>query len=143
MPRETQTISRREMLNRSMALSALAAAQISWPQWMPRLAFASPTRGPRGDVLVCIFLRGGADGLNVIVPHGEAAYYAARPALNLARPDDSKADKDKKALDLDGFFGLHPALEPILPIFKGGGAVAVHATGSPDPTRIHLSPLEY
>src|SRR5260221_7095742 len=143
MPRETQTISRREMLNRSMALSALAAAQISLPQWMPRLALASPTRGPRGDVLVCIFLRGGADGLNVIVAHGEAAYYAARPALNLARADDSNADKDKKALDLDGFFGLHPALEPILPIFKGGGAVAVHATGSPDPTRSHFAAMDY
>src|SRR5215813_11364106 len=125
MARNTQTISRREMLNRSLALSALAAAQLSWPQWMPRLAFAPPNRGPRGDILVCIFLRGGADGLIIIVPHGEAEYYKARPVLALAKPDDKTVGPDRKALDLDGFFGLNPALAPVLPIFKGNGIVAV------------------
>lgn len=141
--RETQTLSRRELLNRSFALSALAAAQVAWPAWMPRLAFAPSTRGPRGDTLLCVFLRGGADGLNVIVPHGEDTYYQARPALAIARPDDSKADAAKKTLDLDGFFGLHPALAPLLPIFKGNQMLAVHATGSPDPTRSHFDAMDF
>ncbi|MEP7288767.1 MAG: DUF1501 domain-containing protein [Chloroflexota bacterium] len=143
MSRETETISRRELLNRSFALSALAGAQVAWPQWMPRLAFAPKNRAPKGDVLVCVFLRGGADGLNIIVPHGEAAYYAARPVINVAHPDDNKADPSARALDLDGFFGLNPALAPLLPIFKGQQAVAVQATGSPDPTRSHFEAMDY
>src|SRR5579859_343080 len=143
MSRETQTLSRREMMNRSMALSALAAAQISWPQWMPRFAFANQNHAPRGDVLVCIFLRGGADGLNVIVPHGDPDYYKARPAINEAHPDDNKADKNQISLDLDGFFGLHPAMAPLLPFFKGGQMLAVHATGSPDPTRSHFDAMDF
>lgn len=142
MANETKTLSRREMLNRSMALAALASAQIAWPNWMPRLAFAPKNRAPRGDVLVCVFLRGGADGLNIIVPHGEDAYYKARPQIGIARPDDSKADATNKALDLDGFFGLHPALSPLLPIFKGGQMTAVQATGSPDPTRSHFDAMD-
>ena len=81
-------------------------------------------RAARGDVLISIFLRGAADMLNMIVPHGEDAYYAARPKLAIARPDA----KDKtSALDLDGFFGLHPALAPLLPVFQGGGMAAVQA----------------
>src|SRR2546423_7898566 len=139
MARQTQTVSRREMLNRSFALSALASAQIAWPNWMPRLAFAPKNRAPRGDVLVCVFLRGGADGLNIIVPHGEHAYYEARPQINVARPDDSKATD--KALDLDGLFWLNPALSPLLPIFQAHQIVAVHATGSPDPTRSHFDAM--
>src|SRR5713226_3866854 len=143
MSRETQTVSRRDMLNRSFALSALAASQVAWPNWMPRLAFASQNHAPRGDVLLCIFLRGGADGLNIVVPHGEDAYYQARPVLAIARPDDNKADQTQKSLDLDGFFGLHPALAPLLPIFKGNQMVAVHATGSPDPTRSHFDAMDF
>lgn len=134
---ETETISRRELLRRSAALSALAAARVVWPAWMPRLAFSQT--GPRGDVLVCVFLRGGADGLNIIVPHGEAAYYTSRPRLAIARPDDARAEQ--KALDLDGFFGLNPALGPLLPIFRGGQMVAVHATGSPNPSRSHFDAM--
>src|SRR5258706_9744111 len=111
---QVETFSRREVLNRSFALSAMAAAQVAWPDWMPRLAFAPKNRAPRGDVLVVVFLRGGADGLNIIVPHGEKAYYDARPSLGLARPDDNKTDAAARAADLDGFFGLHPALNPLL-----------------------------
>src|SRR5262245_10497175 len=139
----TETITRRDMLNRSFALSALAAAQVAWPAWMPRLSFAPKYRAPRGDVLICIFLRGGADGLNVIVPHGEAAYFDARPRIGIARPDDSKADAKQKALDLDGFFGIHPALQPLLPIFQAQHLVAVHAAGSPDPTRSHFDAMDF
>ena len=140
---QTDTFTRRDMLNRSFALSALASAQVAWPGWMPRMSFASKHRAPRGDVLICVFLRGGADGLNVIVPHGDAAYYDARPKIGIARPDDSKADPKQKAFDLDGFFGIHPALQPLLPVFQAHHLVAVHATGSPDPTRSHFDAMDF
>src|SRR5260221_10120878 len=100
---QTDTLTRRDMLNRSFALSALAAAQVAWPAWMPRMSFSPKYRAPRGDVLICVFLRGGADGLNIVVPHGESAYYDSRPKIGIARPDDGKADPKQKAFDLDGF----------------------------------------
>src|SRR5262245_27717846 len=65
------TFSRRDFMRMSAVLPALAA----WPQWLPRLAFAPPDMAPRGDVLICIFLRGAADALNMIVPHGDDFYY--------------------------------------------------------------------
>src|SRR3970040_3059158 len=89
----------------------------TWPAWMPRLAFS---QAPRGDTLVVVFLRGAADALNIIVPHGEAAYYAQRPSLAIARPDDLAAKAGYRAVDLDGFFGLHPALRPLLPAWQQG-----------------------
>ncbi|MFN8563175.1 MAG: DUF1501 domain-containing protein [Anaerolineae bacterium] len=106
------------------------------PGWRSRLLSRA-----RGDVLISIFLRGGADMLNMVVPHGEDAYYAARPKLAIPRPDDTSADS--RVLDLDGFFGLHPALGALLPIFQGGEMLAVHAAGSPDETRSHFEAMDF
>lgn len=89
-------------------------------------------------VLVCVFLRGGADALNIVVPHGEAAYYHLRPSLAIARPDDARTPSRQRTIDLDGFFGLHPALAPLLPIWQAGQLAAVHAFGSPDDSRSHF-----
>ncbi len=137
----TTKFSRREVLRGSAAALSATAAQAALPSWMPRLAFASAQMGTRGDVLVSIFLRGAADMLNMIVPYAEDAYYAARPKLAIPRPDDHHADG--KVLDLDGFFGLHPALAPLLPIFQGGDFAAVQAAGSPDETRSHFEAMDY
>lgn len=90
------------------------------------------------DILICIFLRGGADGLNMVVPHGEAAYYEQRRGLALAAPGRSNS-----VIDLDGFFGLHPALEPLHEIWRAGQLAAVHACGSPDPTHSHFDAMDY
>lgn len=133
-------LTRRQFLKGGTLATGLMAAYASLPAWMPRLAFAQPYDEPRGDVLIVVFLRGGADALNMIVPHGEDAYYQARPRLAIPRPD---ANADGRALDLDGFFGLHPALAPLLPLFQGGGLSAVHATGSPDPTRSHFVAMDF
>jgi len=92
---------------------------------------------------VVIFLRGAADVLNIVVPHGEDTYYRARPTLAIPRPDDSSAGANGRVLDLDGFFGLHPALASLLPIFQGGELLAVHATGSPHDTRSHFEAMDY
>lgn len=109
------------------------------PSWMPRIALADPNIGPRGDTLVCIFLRGGADGLNMIIPHGDEGYYSLRPTIGIARPDDNLAEY--KVIDLDGFFGLHPSMVSLKPIFDAGDMAAVHATGAPDETRSHFEAM--
>ena len=134
-------ITRREMLRNTSAMAGVAAAHSMLPMWMPKLAFAPANSAARGDVLISVFLRGGADMLNMVIPHAEDAYYAARPKLAIPRPDAS--GNDPKVLDLDGFFGLHPALAPLLPVFKGGEMVAVHATGSPDETRSHFEAMDF
>ena len=125
----SRLISRRAFLRQSGALAGLSASLAVFPSWMPRLSFAPRYENPPGDVLVYIFLRGGADGLNMIVPHADADYYTARPQI---------AVPEAEVLDLDGFFGLHPALAPLLPIFQDGNMVAVHAVGNPNPTRSHF-----
>lgn len=124
-----QRLSRRAFLKQSGAFAGLTASLAALPSWTPRLAFAPRYQNPPGDVLVYIFLRGGADGLNMIVPHGDADYYAARPQIAIPEAD---------VLDLDGLFGLHPALSPLLPIFQDGNMIAVHAVGNPNPTRSHF-----
>jgi uncharacterized protein (DUF1501 family) len=88
--------------------------QFPGKSWMPRLAFAPAHTAPRGDTLVVVFLRGAADVLNMVVPHGEEAYYQLRPSLGIARPDDSNVNKEERAVDLDGFFGLHPNMGSLL-----------------------------
>jgi uncharacterized protein (DUF1501 family) len=133
--------SRRDMLRTSLALSSAAAAYSVLPAWMPRLAFSPLDSGRRGDVLICVFLRGGADMLNMIVPYGEDAYYQARPGLAIPRPD--KSGNAPKVFDLDGFFGLHPALAPLLPVFQQKHMAAIHATGSPNETRSHFEAMSF
>ena len=114
----------------------------SLPTWMPRLAFVPAQAAARGDVLVVIFLRGAADVLNLVVPHGEKAYYDLRPTLGIPRPDDSHAANTARAIDLDGFFGLHPALGPLLPAWQAGHLAVIHACGAPDESRSHFKAME-
>ena len=108
--------------------------------WMPRLAFAPKNSAPRGDTLVVIFLRGAADTLNIVVPHGEEAYYTLRPTLGIPRPDDSKAKLP--ALDLDGFFGFHPAMNNLLDAWQAKQLAIIHACGAPDESRSHFKAME-
>lgn len=86
-----------------------------------------------GKTLVVIFLRGGTDGLNLVVPHGEKAYYASRKTLAIPKPGNPDG-----ALDLDGFFGLHPAAQALSPLFAQGQALALHAVGYSKNTRSHF-----
>lgn len=100
---------------------------------------ATPAPGTRpGRRLVVVFLRGAVDGLSVVVPHAEEAYYRARPSIAIARPG-----ADGGALDLDGRFGLHPALAPLLPLWQAGRLGFVQASGSPDGTRSHFDAQDY
>jgi uncharacterized protein (DUF1501 family) len=132
----TQT--RRSFLESAAVLGAAAA----WPGWMPRLAFAPAQDAPRGDTLIVVFLRGAADSLNMVVPHGEKGYYARRPTLGIARPDDASVSAGLRAVDLDGFFGLHPALRPLLPAWQAGQLAPIQACGAPDESRSHFRAME-
>ncbi|MDQ6635233.1 MAG: hypothetical protein M3Z10_10825, partial [Gemmatimonadota bacterium] len=117
------------------------------PSFLRRTAFgADPMIGAglngaaRGKTLICLFQRGAADALNMVVPHGEAAYYRLRPNIAIPRPGAAGAGG---AIDLDGFFGLHPALSPMKPLWDMGILAPVHAVGSPSSTRSHFDAQDY
>ncbi|MBI4770761.1 MAG: DUF1501 domain-containing protein [Chloroflexi bacterium] len=135
------TLPRRSFLK--LAASGMAAWTVAptvLPQWMPRMAFAPPGEAPAGDILVCVFQRGGMDGLNAVVPHADPDYYRARPTLAIPEPSSGS---DGAAIDLDGFFSLHPALRPLKDIWDAGHLAVVHACGSPDPTHSHFEAMDY
>ncbi len=110
------------------------------PSFLRRTTYALPALAS-GKVLVCLFQRGAADALNMVVPHGDADYYALRPGIGIARPARSAGAAG--ALDLDGFFGLHPALAPLQPLYQRGLLAPIHAVGSPSATRSHFDAQDY
>ena len=111
------------------------------PSFLRRSAYAMTRGGAgKGRVLVCLFQRGAADALNVLVPFGERAYYQARPAIAVPAP---RAGAANTALDLDGFFGLHPSMAPLLPLYQRGLLAPVAAVGSPSNTRSHFDAQDY
>jgi uncharacterized protein (DUF1501 family) len=114
----------------------------SAPLWLERAAFAADQQGARKKVLVAIFQRGAADGLNIVVPHGERRYYDLRPTIAIPRPATGIAPEDA-AVDLDGFFGLHPSLASLKPLWQQQRLAIVHAAGSPDPTRSHFDAQDF
>lgn len=123
--------------NSAMAMVGVGAA----PLWLQRAALADDATGRKKKVLVAIFQRGAADGLNVVIPHGEQRYYDLRP--NIAIPRPSSSAPAESALDLDGFFGLNPALAGLKPLWDKQQLAIVHAAGSPDPTRSHFDAQDY
>ena len=126
-------ISRRIFLkNGGLALVSLGFA----PEFLARTVAAADSRR---RVLVTVFQRGAVDGLNMIVPFGEREYYSARPSIAIARPG-SGADA---AVDLDGFFGLHPRMAHLKPLFDARDLAIVHACGSHDETRSHFDAQDY
>jgi uncharacterized protein (DUF1501 family) len=124
--------------------SALAMVGVGTaPLWLERALYAADAPSPRKKILVAIFQRGAADGLNIVVPHGEKAYYALRPTIAVPRPTADSARREDAAIDLDGMFGLHPSLAPLKPLFDDGHLAIVDAAGSPDPTRSHFDAQDY
>ncbi len=131
------TIPRRMFLkNSGLALLTLGAP----PEFLTRALLADTAAATRKKTLVCIFQRGAVDGLSMIVPFGEQAYYDVRRSIAI---DPPRAGADESVLDLDGFFGLHPSLESILPFWRRGELAVVHACGSPHPTRSHFEAQDF
>lgn len=100
---------------------------------MSATAIISDERAP-ASVLIVVFLRGGADGLNLVVPHGDDDYYRARPSIGKSRSE---------VIDLDGFFGLNPLLEPLHRFWRSGSLAFIHAAGSEDETRSHFEAQDF
>jgi uncharacterized protein (DUF1501 family) len=127
----TFSLDRRKLLQFAAAGTALIP--------FGRGAFAASAGNALGGKrLVVVLLRGAVDGLNVVVPYGDSAYYDARPTIAIPKPG-----RDGGALDLDGHFGMHPAMAALMPQWRDGTLAFVHASGSPDDTRSHFDAQDY
>src|SRR5215471_10885620 len=129
------TISRRAFI-KSGGLAMIGMSTL--PAFLRRAIAATPM--PNRKKLVVLFQRGAADGLNMVVPFAEPNYYRMRPTIAIQPP---KRGGNDVAVDLDGYFGLHPSLAPLLPLFQKNQLAIVHAAGSPDPTRSHFDAQDY
>lgn len=117
---------RRSLLQTLGAAATAFAIPAVWAQ-------SASSGGPEGR-LVVVFLRGAYDGLSALVPYSDADYYRLRPTIAIAPPDGSA----QTTIPVDSAFGLHPALAPMVPLWKQGVLSAIPAAGSPDPTRSHF-----
>ncbi|HKR58711.1 MAG TPA: DUF1501 domain-containing protein [Pyrinomonadaceae bacterium] len=126
----------------SIALASIGVS-LSAPSFLQRALLAQTrervTNGRR-KTLIAIFQRGAVDGLNMIVPYGERNYYDLRPSIAIPKPQTGNAEA---ALDLDGFFGMHPAMAALHPFWQRKQLAVVHASGSPDNTRSHFDAQDY
>ena len=127
-------MNRREFLRQLMLASGGLMLAVGDRGWAARLADATGD----GRRLVVVFLRGAVDGLNVVVPWADDRYYEARPTIAVPKPG-----QDGGVTDLDGHFGLHPALADLLPLWKDKSLAFIHASGSPDPSRSHFDAQAY
>jgi uncharacterized protein (DUF1501 family) len=128
-------IKRRAFLRAAATLSAAGVIMIGSRGW----AASSFNNAGNCRRLVVVFMRGAVDGLNVVVPYGDSQYYDQRPNIAIPRPGRG----DAAAIDLDGHFGLHPALASLMPQWRDGSLAFVHACGSPDPTRSHFDAQDF
>jgi len=123
----------RRVFMKGGALALVGTSAI--PSFLERSVLAEATTAAANNKkLVVIFQRGAADGLNIVVPYRETNYYAMRPSI---------AIRQNEILDLDGFFGLHPAMASLKPLYDQGHLAVVHAAGSPDMTRSHFDAQDY
>src|SRR5579864_4612332 len=129
-------ITRRAFL-KGGAMAMVGTAAI--PSFLTRAVYGSTAAGSGKKRLVVLFQRGAADGLNIVVPHGESAYYSMRPSIAVPRPSLSQLS----AIDLDGFFGLHPSMDAFKPLWDQGHLAIIHAAGSPDESRSHFDAQDF
>jgi uncharacterized protein (DUF1501 family) len=128
------------MITRRTFLKAGGCALVAYagaPRFLLRTAHAAPASG---KVLVAVFQRGAVDGLSMVMPHGDSGYAGVRPSIGLQPP---RRGESERALDLDGFFALHPALAPLVPLWDNRALAVAHACGSPDTTRSHFDAQDY
>jgi uncharacterized protein (DUF1501 family) len=127
---EYNQLSRRQVVG-GISFGAIATALGA--SWLPKMSFAQSAS--QRDVIISVYLRGGMDGLAAVVPFGDANYYAIRNNTAVPRPDSSQS---RKAINLDGFFGMHPGLGSLMPAWTAGDLLFVHAVGAPNWSRSHF-----
>ena len=125
----------------SIALASVGMS-LSAPSFLERVVMGHGpvAAGGRRKTLIAIFQRGAVDGLNMVVPYGESNYYEARPSIAIPKPASGNAES---AIDLDGFFGLHPSMTSFKPLWDSKRLAVVHASGSPDNSRSHFDAQDY
>ncbi|NTX65713.1 DUF1501 domain-containing protein [Myxococcus sp. CA051A] len=121
----------RRLLLRALGLSGVGLA------FAPTLSGRALAAPSSRRTLVTVFLRGGVDGLSLVPPVDDAAYHRARPTLALRRTGEGAA------LALSGPFGLHPRLEPLLPLWNEGHLAVLHGVGLPTPVRSHFDAQDF
>jgi uncharacterized protein (DUF1501 family) len=134
---EYRDLSRRQFLATSATLSAAA---VVFPDWLPRITLAEHYSSTR-DVVVSVFMRGGVDGLAMVIPHTEARYYALRPTIRTPAPDSLAANR---AIALDNRFAFPPAMQALLPAYRAGDLLVMHAIGQKtNKSRSHFDAQRY
>src|ERR1700752_1555277 len=133
-------MNRRFFLKSGSITLASVGMSLSAPSFLERLVLGNETKTGKRKTLIAIFQRGAVDGLNVVVPFGESNYYELRPSIAIPKPASGNADA---AINLDGFFGLHPAINSFKPLWDSKRLAIVHASGSPDNTRSHFDAQDY
>jgi uncharacterized protein (DUF1501 family) len=139
---EYNELSRRQFL----ATSAGASAAAFFPAWLPKIVMSKNFASNR-DIIVSIFMRGGADGLSICVPFADANYYTSRSTIAIPRPDSQSTNK---GINLDGFFMFPQAMAGgaagtggLIPAYKANDLLVVHATGQLNVSRSHFDAQRY
>ena len=136
---EYNELSRRQFLADAAGLSGLGVFAM-FPSWLPKVVLAESYDSTR-DVIVSVFLRGGADGLSLCVPFGDANYYTSRPTIAIPRPDSTQTAT--RGIALDNFYAFPRAMQGLVPAYQAGQLLVVHATGSVDPSRSHFDAQKF
>lgn len=130
-----ELVSRRDFLGTAGGMSGAALYAWAYPEWLPKVSFADSFAGER-DVIVSIFLRGGADGLSLCAPFGDPLYYTGRPTIAIPRPDSSATAT--RGIALDNFFAFPQAMRFLMPAYQAGNLLVVHGAGLTYNTRSHF-----
>src|SRR5215212_153678 len=128
-------MNRRYFLKSGSIALASVGMLLSAPAFLERVVLGQPVTTGKRKTLIAIFQRGAVDGLSMVVPFGESSYYNSRPSIAIPKPEPGNSEA---VIDLDGFFGLHPAMRSFKSLWDSKRLAIIHAAGSPDNTRSHF-----
>ncbi|MEP6730964.1 MAG: DUF1501 domain-containing protein [bacterium] len=131
---EYRELARREFVGAGASGIIAMGVAAYFPAWLPRITLAD-THASARDVILSIFMRGGADGLTLCVPFGDPDYYASRATIAIPRPDQNIATK---SIALDNFFAFPQAMASLMPAYRAKDLLVVHATGQSNSSRSHF-----
>jgi uncharacterized protein (DUF1501 family) len=139
---EYNELSRRQFFGTAAGVSAAAL----FPEWLPKIVMSKNYASNR-DIIVSVFMRGGSDGLSLVVPYGDPAYYTSRPTIAIPRPDDTTKPAAQRGIDLGNngsmFFALSPAMAGLYPAYQATDLVIVHGSGQLNVSRSHFDAQRY
>ena len=135
---EYNELSRRQFIGAAAGMSAVAM----FPDWLPKIVMSKNFASNR-DIIVSVFMRGGADGLSLVVPFADNNYYASRPTIRIPRPDDTSVAAPQRGTNLDNFFMFSPAMAGLYPAYQATDLLIVHGSGQLNVSRSHFDAQRY